>query len=57
MSEKKTEEDEAEVINEICCIQNSSCHVVKMLNKREIIEDTFPYPSRRVGGPVQNPEE
>ncbi len=33
MGEKETEEDKAEVIDNVCGIQNASRHVVKVLEK------------------------
>jgi len=44
MREKETEKDEAEVVDKVCGIQDSACQVVKMLEKREVIEDICPHP-------------
>lgn len=57
MGEKETEKDKAEVIDNICCIQNALRHVVKVLEKGNVVQDVFPYSTRRASRPVQNPEE
>ncbi len=57
MGEKETEEDKAEVIHNVCCIQNALRHVVKVLEKGNVVQDIFPYSTRRASRPVQDPEE
>jgi len=57
MCEKETEEDKAEVVDNVCGVQNASCHVVKVLEKGNVVEDIFPYSTRRASRPVQDPEK
>lgn len=39
MCEKETEEDKAEVIDNVCSIQNAACHIVKVLDEGEVVQN------------------
>ena len=57
MGEKKSQEDETQIINHVSGVQYPLCHVVKVLKKGDIIQDIFPDASCRIASPIQHPKK